>query len=363
MPIRVLALVTEAFGGHGGIAQYNRDLLSSLAAGTNASIEVHPRKVAEPPAMPALRGLRQCAARPGRLSHSLAALRAAAISDRLDIVFCGHLFMAPLAAAVARLRKAKLIVQCHGIDAWDRPSAVRRRALESADLVLCVSRFTRSKVLSWASVPPERVVVLPNTVGDAFTPGAADGSRARWRVSNHPVLLTVGRMDSRERYKGQDKVIEALPHLVARGFDVHYVILGDGDDVSRLKVLADSMGVSQRVHFEGAVGAAALVDAYRSADLFVMPSTGEGFGIAFVEAMACGTPALGLRVGGAQDALADGDLGIAVSAVDLPQAILRVLSSAKADRADLAMRVRARFGRDAFTRRVVAMVDRLTSAA
>ena len=126
------------------------------------------------------------------------------------------------------------------------------------------------------------------------------------------MLLTVGRMDARERYKGHDRVIEALPQLVAAGHDVIYVVVGEGDDVDRLKVSAVEAGVADRVRFIGAVGRETLVDAYRMADLFVMPSTGEGFGIAFLEAMACGTPALGLAIAGAADALADGELGTVV---------------------------------------------------
>ena len=70
------------------------------------------------------------------------------------------------------------------------------------------------------------------------------------------------------------------------------------------------LGVADRVRFMGEVGPDILVDAYRMADLFVMPSTGEGFGIAFIEAMACGTPALGLAVCGARDAFGDGELGM-----------------------------------------------------
>ena len=139
------------------------------------------------------------------------------------------------------------------------------------------------------------------------------------------MLLTVGRMDSRERYKGHDLVIQALPQLVAAGHDVIYVVLGDGDDVGRLKTIALGLGVADRVRFMGEVGPDILVDAYRMADLFVMPSTGEGFGIAFIEAMACGTPALGLGVCGARDAFGDGELGTMTPEAELPAAIARCL--------------------------------------
>ena len=135
-------------------------------------------------------------------------------------MFCGHLYMAPLAALIARFKGAKLIVQTHGIEAWPRPSRLRRAALEAADLVLCVSRYTRAAVLGWAAIAPERVLVLPNTVGEAFTPGDGSALRAKLGLEGKRVLLTVGRMDSRERYKGHDRVIAAIPELVAQGHDV-----------------------------------------------------------------------------------------------------------------------------------------------
>jgi phosphatidyl-myo-inositol dimannoside synthase len=356
-----LALVTEAFGGVGGIAQYNRDFLSTLAALQRGdkpltSITVLPRHALGGYDLPA--GLEQLPKRSGRIAYSFTAVWLA-LTRRFDWVLCGHLYMAPLAALVARLCGAKLSVQMHGVEAWKRPTPSRRAAVEAADLVLCVSRYTRARVLSWAAIAPERVVVLPNTVGDAFTPGDSSTLRGKWNLKGKRVLLTVGRMDARERYKGQDRVISVLPQLVAAGHDVAHVVIGDGDDVPRLKSLAVETGVGDRVRFMGTAGLETLADAYRMADVFVMPSTGEGFGIAFLEAMACGTPVVGLATAGALDALADGELGGAADESDLVSALMRALQKPKPNGLALATAARERFGREQFARAASGVVRRL----
>ena len=165
-------------------------------------------------------------------------------------------------------------------------------------------------------------------------------------------------MNSREAYKGHDRVINAMPGLVAQGYDVLYAILGEGDDRARLEKLAENAGVSDRVKFMGAVDRETLVEAYRDADLFVMPSTGEGFGIAYLEAMACGTPALGLAVAGACDALADGELGIVASQETLAEGISNALNTSR-DSKLLADTVQARFGQSAFANLVRRNILRL----
>ncbi len=353
----MLALVTDAFGGRGGIAQYNRDFLGTLAdARAVSSITILPRHAPDLPLVPET--IEQAIARPGRIAYLVAALRTA-LFRHIDIVFCGHLFMAPLAALITRLKGAKLIVQTHGIEAWPRPSRLQRAALEAADLVLCVSRHTRAAVLSWAAIAPERVLVVSNTVREAFTPGDGSTQRAALGLEGKRVLLTVGRMDSRERYKGHDRVIAAIPDLVAKGYDICYLIVGEGDDRSRLEALARDAGVRERVRFLGAIELQSLVETYRMADLFVMPSTGEGFGVAFLEAMASGTPALGLGVAGARDALADGELGTAVSEEDLSATIARLLDQPKCHCSALAAAVSARFGRERFAAGARTVFDRL----
>jgi phosphatidylinositol alpha-1,6-mannosyltransferase len=358
---RWLALVTDAYGGRGGIAQYNRDFLSAIAeCGTVSSIIVVTRHAPNRAVTPTR--IRQASPRPSRLAYTVVALLTA-LRQRVDVVFCGHLYMAHLAAVIARLKGAKLVIQMHGTDAWARPSWPQRMAVEAADLVLCVSRHTRALVVGWAAIAPERVLVLPNTVADVFVPGDGSALRAELGLKGKQVLLTVGRMDSRERYKGHERVIAAIPKLLEKGHDLVYVIVGDGDDQVRLEDLAQEARVAERTLFLGSVGPQRLAELYRMADLFVMPSTGEGFGIVFLEAMASGTPALGLDVAGASDALGDGELGTLVSEGELAAAIDRLLSAPKQDPHELSEAVRARFGREAFAIRLRAALDRISAVS
>jgi phosphatidylinositol alpha-1,6-mannosyltransferase len=357
----VLALVPDAYGGRGGIAQYNRDFLGALAeSGLLSSITVLPRKTIDRPDPP--RGIQQLRAHSGRLWYSLAALRMA-VARPIDVIFCGHLFMAPLSALIAWLKGAKLIVQTHGIEAWPPPLKLQHLAVERANLVLSVSRYTRAAVLGWAAIAPERVLVVPNTMREIFTPGDGAARRAELGLEGKRVLLTVGRMVASERYKGHERVMIAIPELVKQGHDICYLIVGEGDDRSRLEALAAEIGVSDRVKFLGAVDPQTLIETYRAADLFVMPSTGEGFGVSFLEAMASGTPALGLDVAGARDALGEGELGTAVIEDDLAGAIGRSLSHSGPDPGALSEAVRVRFGQQRLKDTVWSALSRLMETA
>lgn len=351
----MLALVSDAFGGRGGIAQYNRDFLNAVAMAQDVkSVEILPRHATDGFTLPIK--LRQ--ERPGRsrISYVRRALTAA-LTKRPDIVFCGHINLAPLAVAVSHLCGAKIIVQTHGIEAWSQPSNLYKCALEEADLVFCVSRYTRARLLSWAAIAPERALVIPNTVGQAFVPGDASELRNAWKLNGKRVLLTVARTEASERYKGHELVIAAL-HALPQ--DVVYVVLGAGNDLERIKDIAYRAGLGARVYFKHAVNRDTLIAAYRMADLYVMPSSGEGFGIAFLEAMASGTPALGLDVAGAPDALADGALGTMTSVERFPSVLAQLLTAGRPNPQELSSAVTARFGLAAFVARVHSALDRLS---
>jgi phosphatidyl-myo-inositol dimannoside synthase len=151
----------------------------------------------------------------------------------------------------------------------------------------------------------------------------------RYSVRGKKVLMTVSRLASDEKYKGHDRVIRALPGVLSKHNEAIYLIVGDGDDRPRIEALVQSSGLTDKVRFAGRVAPEELPDHYRLADLLVMPSTGEGFGIVFLEAMATGIHVLGGDRDGSIDPLADGVLGSMVnpeSTNELTSAICYALS-------------------------------------
>jgi phosphatidylinositol alpha-1,6-mannosyltransferase len=332
--VRILALVGDCYGARGGIARYNQDLFESLA-GAGAEVLVLPR-LGDASGLTLPAGIRQWPPVFSRSLYSLASLWAAWRHRPIDVVFCGHVFMAPLALTLARLFAARYWLQTHGIDIWTPRSGYRRAAIEAADLVTAVSRVTRRRLMEWTDLAPDRVRVLPNTVREVFSPGAVTPEyRARLGIAGGPIILTVGRLASTERSKGHEAVFKLLPALRKRFPGLVYVIAGEGDDLSRLRQRARDLGLGDTaVRFLGYVPDAELPDLYRLADLFVMPSSTEGFGIVYLEAAACGLRVVGGAADGSADAIQDSRVGATVDPGDSDALLAAIVAGLQADRVD-----------------------------
>jgi phosphatidyl-myo-inositol dimannoside synthase len=327
LALRILALITDGFGAPGGIARYNQALLSALADLENVKDVLVVPRFGDAAGEQLPPHLRQLPASAGKAAYLARVLAIAMRRPPFDFLFCGHIYMAALAAGLARWLGCPWWLQLHGVDAWAPLGWPIRWAAARPDLVTSVSRYTRERFLAWADVAPDRVQVLPNVLDPRFTPGPKPMHLLRrYGLEGRRVLLTVARLSALDRYKGHDRVIRALPELRARFPDLAYVIAGDGDDRPRLEALARGQGVADIVCFVGQVAEAELVEHYRMADLFVMPSTGEGFGIVFLEALACGVPAIGGDQDGSVEALSCSPLGRAVPPEQVGQAIARVLA-------------------------------------
>jgi len=146
------------------------------------------------------------------------------------------------------------------------------------------------------------------------------------------MILTLGRLATSEQYKGIDEILEAMPSLLKLYPNLLYVIAGDGDDKKRLIEKVSSLNLNLSVKFLGFVPEESKADLYRSADVFVMPSRGEGFGFVFLEALACGTPVIASTKDGSLEAVRYGELGQAVDPDDQAALIEALIYSLKRPR-------------------------------
>lgn len=359
------ALLTDAYGGIGGISKFNRDLLAALAGMPEVSTVVTLPRLVQRECEPIPDKIRfDLSAARGKPAYVLRALRLAFASPRTDLLICGHINLLPLAWTVSRIKRCPLLLIVHGVDAWSpHRSPLVRALLARVDAIIAVSRYTVERMRAWSDLPEQRFRILPNCVDLAtFTPRPRNAALAqRYGLAGRRVLLTVGRLAGSEQYKGFDEVLEVLPQLAREMPDLAYVIVGDGDDRPRLQAKAQALGVEDRVVFTGFVSEEEKIDLYNLADVFVMPGRGEGFGIVYLEAMACGVPAIGSLLDGSRDALRDGQLGLLIDPREpqqLIEAVRKALAAPRGRPAGLEY-----FGQEAYCARVAVLVREFARGA
>jgi phosphatidylinositol alpha-1,6-mannosyltransferase len=321
--VRILHLGTDSFGGYGGIALYNRELIAALASHPRVEeVVVIPRLIPDEvqPIPEKVRFIQRAAQ--GALAY-LNALRGA--RGDFDIIICAHVNLLPLARLVSR----QPVLLLYGIEAWKPlrdPWSIR--LLKDLRTVVSISDVTLERFVGWSGYDASSHL-LPNSI-HAESYGVRPKNQAlvrRFGLEGKRVLLTLGRVVAAERYKGFDEVLAVLAEM---DDDVIYLIAGGGNDVPRLRQKAQKLGVGHRVVFSGLFPEEEKADLYGLADVYVMPSRGEGFGFVFLEAMASGLPVIASRLDGGREAVRNGAIGRLVdptSTAEIRSAILDALSS------------------------------------
>jgi glycosyltransferase involved in cell wall biosynthesis len=386
----VLALVPDAFGSCGGIAKFNRDLLTAICAHPGcAEVMAVPRLMQESPGQLPGKLTWITDGLGGKLQYVAAVLKSLRrkpagaqretarvnpqFSTGFDLLICGHINLLPAAFLARQLMRpasrsmpgapCPLVLIIHGLDAWEPHRSLLVRSLtRRVDAFISVSAFTRDRFLQWARVPAAKGFPLPNCVDlTGFEPGEKNPELLkRYGLDGRKVLMTLGRLLP-DRPKGIDEVLELLPELAKEVPQIAYLIAGDGPDRSRLAAKAVQLGVGDRVALAGRVPESEKAAHYRLADAFVMPGYGEGFGIVYLEALACGIPVLASMLDASREALLEGEMGLLVdprNRAELRRGLLRVLQQPRG-------RVPPRleyFSVPSFARRCQAIVNALCPA-
>lgn len=264
--------------------------------------------------------------------HFALGIAISALEQRPKLILCGHLNFAPVAYWLNRLTGIPYWILVYGVDAWEVKSLTKKRALQAAAKIISISNYTRDRLIAEQHLDPNQFSLLPVTFdAHRFQPTAKPNYLLKRYnlIPQQPIILTVARLSRAERYKGYDKILEALPTIRQAIPNIHYVLVGKGGDRQRVEQLITQLNLQDCVTLTGFVPDQELSDHYNLCDVFAMPSKGEGFGIVYLEALACGKPTLGGNQDGAIDALCQGKLGALVdpdNAVELANTIIQILN-------------------------------------
>jgi phosphatidyl-myo-inositol dimannoside synthase len=261
-------------------------------------------------------------------------------SFQADELILGHMNLALMGVLYKLFQPSKqLTIICHGIEVFEPVSGLKKKLLQKANRVLAVSNYTKDQLINLQKIDASKINVFPNTLDPFFSLTTFFQKpvylQERYHIApNQKTLFTLTRLNSEEGYKGYDKVIRCIPALKNAGYDVKYIIGGKADAKEQQSVeqLIASLELQQHVVLAGYIPDSEVSDHYLMADVFVMPSKGEGFGIVFLEAMACGLPVIAGNKDGSTEALQFGKLGTLVnpdSEKELQTALQSVLQQPK----------------------------------
>ncbi|RYZ53592.1 MAG: glycosyltransferase family 1 protein [Sphingobacteriales bacterium] len=287
---------------------------------------------------------------------------------KAKLVVLSHINLLPVGYTIKKLSPTtKLVLIAHGIEVWDALLPWKRLMLKACDRVLPVSRFTSEKLLHHG-LDSKKLQVVNNAI-DPFLPLQADRSqieslRSKYGfAANQKIILTLTRLEEKERPKGYDNVLLALKHLKEDMPGLRYLLVGKytTGEKTRLDALVKASGLESEVIMPGYISDEEIAAHFALADVFIMPSQKEGFGIVFIEALYYGLPVIAGNKDGSVDALAGGKFGHLVDP-DSPEEIRLALQQCMEKKTSLIPaqgEVLAQFGFPVYKKRLWTALDSL----
>jgi phosphatidylinositol alpha-1,6-mannosyltransferase len=288
-----------------------------------------------------------------------------------DIIILSHINLLTIAYFVKLFKKkTRIIMLAHGIEVWRNISPWKRYFFNKHIETWAVSEFTSNVLQEKHHIEKSKIKVLNNCL-DPYLEVPATFKKPDYLMDryglkeNQPVLMTISRLSSSELYKGYDLVIAAMPKLLEKYPNLVYVLGGKADEgeKTRLTKLIATNNLQQHIRMANYIADKELIHHFLLADVFVMPSKKEGFGIVFIEAAACGCPVIAGNQDGSTDALLNGQLGILInpeSTGELITAIDKVITQSKSEELSVALQQQclSHFSYERYKQKVVGLLQR-----
>lgn len=304
--MKAVVLCTDAYGGRGGIALYNRNFISAVADHPEMTeVMVVPRKV-----------YYQVSNIPEKVTHwslpakniiyyLLSIFYLCFSTRRIDIIFCTHLHLLPVAFFCKARFGCRIQLLIFGRDAWKKSnSALANFFAKKLNSFIAMRHYTAKRFIGWTGLEGTNYFHLPNCIDPSkYGVGPKDETlKNKFDLEGMKVIVTAGRLDDGDDLrKGFDEVLECLSIIQRQVPNIRYLIIGDGEDRKRLEKKALDLGVADVVRFTGYISEEDKPRYFRLGDVFAMPGSNPlfdryPFRFVFLEALACGLKVIGSRL-------------------------------------------------------------------
>lgn len=274
-------VVTDGYGGRGGIAQYNRHLIKAVSEIKNIqSVTVMQRKIfynleSKPKKVKLVKNVEN-----SKIKFFFRILSYLFKKKNYDAIFCCHIHLLPFAWILSKKFKCPIILIIFGEEAW-KPTKHKIANFLSKEIsyLITIRHYTAKKFLNWSKIINNNYYYIPNCIEHKKFKNNIRSLKLikKLKLKDKKIIISCGRMDVEDKNKGMDEIIEILNDLSEKIRNVLYIIIGDGDDKQRLERKAKKLKVDHLILFLGNISEKKKKYIYSFGHIMAMPGSRKSF--------------------------------------------------------------------------------------
>ena len=279
--IKPLVFLTDCYGGRGGIAQYNRNLLESLSLMKEIKeITIFQRKVVYkkekiPKKIKLLKNIGN-----SKFKFLIKSINYLFFGKKHNIIFCCHIHLLPFAWVLSIRNRCPLVLTIYGEEAWGPTKhKISNFLCKRINHLITIRHYTAKKFLNWNKLKNFKYFYLPNCIDLLKYNNVYKNKKllSKYQLTNKKIIISCARLDKEDKNKGVDEIIEILEELSKKVKNIVYIIIGDGNDKKRLEVKAKSLNVDHMIKFLGNIDEKKKIEFYKLGHVMAMPGSRKTF--------------------------------------------------------------------------------------
>jgi glycosyltransferase involved in cell wall biosynthesis len=279
--VEPLIFLTDCYGGRGGIAQYNRNLVRALSLIKEfKEITIFQRKVVYkqekiPKKIKLIKNVSN-----SKLKFLIKSIYHLIFGKKYNLVFCCHIHLLPFAWAFSIKNRCPLVLVIFGEEAW-KPTRhkISNYLCKKINYLISIRQYTAKKFLNWNKLSHLKYFFLPNCIDLLKYKNVIRNKKLekKYKLKNKKIIISCARLDKEDKNKGIDEIIEILKDLSKKIRNLTYIVIGDGNDKKRLEIKSKSLKVDHIVQFLGNIDEKKKIEFYKLGHVMAMPGSRKTF--------------------------------------------------------------------------------------